>query len=191
MAYALTPDTWVTITDLQTNTPGGVSQDLLPLAESLVSRYAAELEARANRTLKGTVTDERCVVTRDGLIVTRHRPITAISAFTIEDSGLDVTDFDLDYSTGNATVTDYTPSLLAELPAHGLISYTFAQPPHVLSAAVDAVVERVRRRLVKEEDDTVGADSTSEEGYQARYLPEGWTDEEAAFIESIRRRVGA
>lgn len=185
MAYSATRQDWVTLDDYVA-VVGDLDDDTRRIVGPWLSAYSGELEAMAARPLAVVVADETCQVLSTGLVVTRHRPVTAVGSVRI--IGLNNPTTDL--SSGNIRIIDPVPPIW-QTPTSAVVSYTARFDEATIAAARNIVIERVRRRMVKEIDDTVGAENTSEEGYSANYMPEGWTEGERLVIEGLRRRVNA
>lgn len=186
MAYLATPQPWVALADVEAAVPDGIPSDLSDTAALYVATFAGEIEALANRPLSVVVVDELAEVL-DGIVLTQHRPVVSVEDCTYG-SSVPTTGI----SSGLAVIEGVLPggSLLAPV-SRAAISYTARFPDTVMNGAKGIVVARTRRMLSKEDDDSLGLSSTAEEGHTESYVEEGWLESEKAFIESLRRRVGA
>lgn len=183
MTYSVTPQTWVTTSDFPDF--DSLTDSEKPLVEGWIESYAGEVEAKAVRKLSVLVNEERCEVLGD-MVVTRYRPVTCVDEIVFGGA----TGITTDVSSGNIIMTGFQPSLLSG-DSRALVSYAASFSDEVLAGARGIVIERARRRLAREQDDAIGTDNVSEEGYSAQLIADSWLESELAFIESIRRRVGA
>lgn len=184
MAYLATPQPWVALADVEAAVPDGIPSDLSDTAALYVATFAGEIEALANRPLSVVVVDELAEV-HDGLVFTQHRPVVSVQSI-LYGGGAPTTGI-----RGGLVTIPSTMPMLGTSAYEATISYTARFSATQLVGAKGIVVDRVKRMLVKEDDDAIGTDGSSEEGHSERYVAEGWTPVEREFIESLRRRVGA
>lgn len=184
MAYSATPQPWVNSSDVEAAMPAGIPSDLEGVAALYVAQFAGEVESIANRPLHVVVVDEVAEVL-DGLVLTQHRPVISVQSI-LYGGGAPTTGI-----RGGLVTIPSTMPMLGTSAYEATISYTARFSTTQLAGAKGIVVDRVKRMLVKEDDDAIGTDGSSEEGHSERYVAEGWTPVEREFIESLRRRVGA
>jgi hypothetical protein len=173
-------------------------------AEALIRKYAAELESICNRPLTPRVIlDEQAVVDATGFTRLRNTPVVSVTQIRFDGApwtgtwqkapgGLQLdglagfspsftagfaSGFSAGFSAGSVAdlrvAVDYSAGL--EEPANGVIR--------------SLLIDRVIRTLAKITDDALGVSALTQEGYNAPFLAEGWTEQELALAQRARRRV--
>jgi hypothetical protein len=167
---------------------GFVAATLLPLtdeqrevAEVLLPRFQAEAETLMRRPCVVAVTEEVVdeVLGTDMVVPTRHRPVVSLDA-------TDPDDFPLSIVSG---LLRYTNGSIPPVPFSATVDYHARLPGEQLAAVVGVIYDRTKRALVKEIDQAQGTDSIEEEGYNASYIDEGFTEAELEVLGRLRKRV--
>lgn len=173
----------VTLDDIENLTKRNLTAEEEAAVVLLIEMLQGELEDHCNRPVSARViTDEPVTIRSDGRVFLRYSPVISVEAvnyrspvsaytgtYTLVPGGLD---FGLSTGTVDLTVS-YTAGL-AEPDNQGLKSILLA---------------RLSRIMAKVHDDALGVSSLAQEGYNAAYLEEGWTEQELKVADRRRRRT--
>lgn len=178
------PDVLVTVAEVMALANVTLSAPQQTAMTTLLADWTAELEERLNRPLTvRRFVGEQLRICANGLGWTRHNPIVSIDALRDPDGVVQVagqytlaSSGGIDLGTDAAMLTyvvDYTAGCDA----------AYAQP------ARSVLLARAARMAIKMAEDAYGVSALTQEGYNAPYLAEGWTEQELQNIDRRRRRV--
>lgn len=153
-------------------------------AALVIALMTAELEEICNRPLEPRViTGELVTVGFSGQAFLKVSPVISVSGVTYSDPpGAPYTG---SYAL-TAGVLTFSPTTI---PFDVLVDYSGGLSPPQNAGLRSLLLGRLTRIMAKVHDDALGVGSLTQEGYNAAYLAEGWTEQELAIAQRRRRRV--
>lgn len=141
-----------------------------------------ELRGHVNRPLVPTaVVGERATADDEGTMYLRRSPIVSVQAIRYAGT--------TNPFTGAYEIVPGGLSLSGMATGSYDVDYTAGVRPEDSGALKAAVVGRVTRIVAKVHDDATGVSSLTQEGYNAAYLEEGFTEQELLLAGRQRRRT--
>lgn len=152
-------------------------------ATLIVELMTAELEEFCGRPISPrTIIGERASIGPTGQVFLKATPVISIDAVTYAGSS---TPYSGAYGLSSSFLT-FSPN---SIPTDVTVSYTAGLEPPANAGLRSIMLGRLSRIAAKVHDDALGVSSLSQEGYNAAYLAEGWTEQELKIAERRRRRV--
>ena len=173
----------VTINDLETLARTLSAQEQAA-AQLLIDTIEGELELFLHRPLTArAITGERATIGPSGHVFLRHTPVISIQSVNYGTSP----------STAYTGAYSFAPGGLvfapSPVPTEVLVSYTAGLTDPDNRGLKSVVLSRLSRIMAKVHDDALGVSSLTQEGYNAAFLQEGWTEQEMKLAERYRRRI--
>lgn len=173
-----------TLADVKTLTQVAFSAEEDAAVQLILDLMEADLEQYCNRPLTvKSFTSEAATIRDDGVVFLNRHPVVSVSQVRYDTTP--PTAFTGTYRVQNGLLTFNAASATTAI----LVDYTAGLADPVNRAAKSILLARMSRIVSKVHDDALGVSALTQEGYNAAYLEEGWTDQELKIADRNRRRV--